>query len=149
MQLTLFTDYALRTLVYLALQEPGRLATITEVAETFQISRNHVVKIVHQLGVKGYVETVRGKHGGIRLARQAEAISLKDVVSDMENLTCLMDCKREACLLTSGCRFQGILRKALRAFLDVLDEFTLADLVKDEQRLCGLLNLPIPTRQLD
>ena len=69
MQLTLFTDYALRTLVFLALQPEKQLSTITEVADRFTISRNHVVKIVHQLGMKGYIETIRGKHGGIRLAR--------------------------------------------------------------------------------
>ncbi|MFC3913353.1 Rrf2 family transcriptional regulator [Pseudaeromonas sharmana] len=141
MQLTLFTDYALRTLTYLALQPDRRLSTITEVAEKFAISRNHVVKIVHQLGVKGYIETVRGKHGGIRLARACEEINLRDVVSDMENVTCLLDCNREGCLLSSSCRFQGIMRKAMRAFLDVLGEFTLADLVKDKARMCGLLGM--------
>ena len=144
MQLTLFTDYALRTLIYLALQPERELSTITEVAEKFQISRNHVVKIVHQLGVKGYIETVRGKHGGIRLAHTPEAINLRDVVSDMENVSCLLDCQRENCPLSSGCRFQGILRKAIRAFLAVLGEFTLRDLVKDPERMCGLLALDIP-----
>ena len=144
MQLTLFTDYALRTLIYLALQPERELSTITEVAEKFQISRNHVVKIVHQLGVKGYIETVRGKHGGIRLAHMPEAINLRDVVSDMENVSCLLDCQRENCLLSSGCRFQGILRKAIRAFLAVLGEFTLRDLVKDPERMCGLLALDLP-----
>ena len=146
MQLTLFTDYALRTLVYLALQPEDRLSTITEVAEKFQISRNHVVKIVHQLGVKGYIETVRGKHGGIRLAHTPDAINLKDVISDMGNVSCLLDCQRENCLLNSVCRFQGIMRKAMRAFLRVLAEYTLQDLVKDTDRLCGLLELEIPTR---
>lgn len=141
MQLTLFTDYALRTLTYLALQPERRLSTITEVAEKFDISRNHVVKIVHQLGVKGYIETVRGKHGGIRLARSGEEINLRDVVSDMENVSCLLDCHRDGCLLNSSCRFQGIMRKAMRAFLDVLGEFSLADLVKDKERMCGLLGI--------
>ena len=146
MQLTLFTDYALRTLTYLALQPERRLSTITEVAEKFDISRNHVVKIVHQLGVKGYIETVRGKHGGIRLARSSEEINLRDVVSDMENVSCVLDCHRDGCLLNSSCRFQGIMRKAMRAFLDVLGEFSLADLVKDKERMCGLLgkeSLPV------
>ena len=141
MQLTLFTDYALRTLTNLALQPERRLSTITEVAEKFDISRNHVVKIVHQLGVKGYIETVRGKHGGIRLARNSEEINLRDVVSDMENVSCLLDCHRDGCLLNSSCRFQGIMRKAMRAFLDVLGEFSLADLVKDKERMCGLLGI--------
>ncbi len=76
MQLTLFTDYALRTLVFLALQPEQQLSTITEVADRFSISRNHVVKIVHQLGMKGYIETIRGKHSGIRLARTSHDISL-------------------------------------------------------------------------
>jgi Rrf2 family nitric oxide-sensitive transcriptional repressor len=144
MQLTLFTDYALRTLVYLALQPEERLSTITEVADKFNISRNHVVKIVHQLGQKGYIDTIRGKHGGIRLARESEEINLRDLISDMENVSCLLDCHREACLLTSACRFQGIMRKAMRAFLNVLAEFTLADLVKDGTRMCGLLDIDVP-----
>lgn len=79
MQLTRFTDYALRTLTFLAVQPGDRLSTITEVADTFGISRNHVVKIVHQLGIKGYIETVRGKHGGIRLGRSAVSINLREV----------------------------------------------------------------------
>ena len=95
MQLTRFTDYALRTLTFLAVQPGDRLSTITEVADTFGISRNHVVKIVHQLGIKGYIETVRGKHGGIRLGRSAVSINLRDVVMDMEHVLCPVDCKRE------------------------------------------------------
>src|SRR5574344_692897 len=148
MQLTLFTDYALRTLTYLALQPEARLSNITEVAEKFEISRNQVVQLVHQSGVKGYIETVRGKHGGIRLARASSEINLRDVVSDMENVSCLLDCQREGCLLTAGCRFQGILRKAMRAFLDVLGEFTRADRVKDKDRMCGLLGLQCGDRIL-
>ena len=107
MQLTRFTDYALRTLTFLAIQPGDRLSTITEVADTFAISRNHVVKIVHQLGIKGYIETVRGKHGGIRLGRSAVSINLRDVVMDMEHVLCPVDCKRENCRLSGGCRIQG------------------------------------------
>jgi Rrf2 family transcriptional regulator, nitric oxide-sensitive transcriptional repressor len=144
MQLTLFTDYALRTLVFLALQPEKELSTITDVAERFTISRNHVVKIVHQLGMKGYIETIRGKHGGIRLARPCAEINLSDLIADMENITCLMDCQREGCRLSPGCRFQAIMRKAMRAFMSVLAEFTLADLVRDQERMCGLLGMNIP-----
>ena len=144
MQLTLFTDYALRTLVFLALQPDQQLSTITEVADRFSISRNHVVKIVHQLGMKGYIDTIRGKHGGIRLARARAEINLGDLIADMENMSCLMDCQREGCRLSPGCRFQSIMRKAMRAFMAVLAEFTLADLVRDEERMCDLLGLEIP-----
>ena len=144
MQLTLFTDYALRTLVFLALQPDQQLSTITEVADRFSISRNHVVKIVHQLGMKGYIDTIRGKHGGIRLARASAEINLGDLIADMENMSCLMDCQREGCRLSPGCRFQSIMRKAMRAFMAVLAEFTLADLVRDEERMCDLLGLEIP-----
>ena len=144
MQLTLFTDYALRTLVFLALQPEQHLSTITEVADRFSISRNHVVKIVHQLGMKGYIDTIRGKHGGIRLARARAEINLGDLIADMENMSCLMDCLREGCRLSPGCRFQSIMRKAMRAFMAVLAEFTLADLVRDEERMCDLLGLEIP-----
>ncbi|WP_024872168.1 Rrf2 family transcriptional regulator [Tolumonas lignilytica] len=149
MQLTLFTDYALRTLVFLALQPEQHLSTITEVADRFSISRNHVVKIVHQLGMKGYIETIRGKHGGIRLARVSSEINLGDLIADMENVSCLLDCQREGCRLAPGCRFQSIMRKAMRAFMGVLAEFTLADLVKDEERMCGLLGLNIPVMAVD
>ncbi|MGL5284908.1 transcriptional regulator, BadM/Rrf2 family [Aeromonas sp. RU39B] len=141
MQLTRFTDYALRTLTFLAVQPVDRLSTITEVAETFDISRNHVVKIVHQLGVKGYIETVRGKHGGIRLGRATVSINLRDVVVDMENILCPAYCKSDNCRLAGGCRIQGILRKAMNAFLDVLGEYTLADVVRDPERLCHLLGM--------
>ncbi|ENY72459.1 Rrf2 family transcriptional regulator [Aeromonas diversa] len=141
MQLTRFTDYALRTLTFLAVQPEDRLSTITEVADTFAISRNHVVKIVHQLGLKGYIETVRGKHGGIRLGRSAVSINLRDVVVDMENILCPAYCKSDNCRLAGGCRVQGILRKAMNAFLDVLGEYTLADAVRDPARLCHLLGL--------
>lgn len=144
MQLTLFTDYALRTLVFLALQPEQQLSTITEVADRFSISRNHVVKIVHQLGMKGYIDTIRGKHGGIRLARSAQDINLGNLIADMENVSCLLDCQREGCRLAPGCRFQAIMRKAMRAFMGVLSEFTLADLVRDEEQMCGLLGLEIP-----
>ena len=144
MQLTLFTDYALRTLVFLALQPEQHLSTITEVADRFSISRNHVVKIVHQLGMKGYIDTIRGKHGGIRLARARAEINLGDLIADMEDMSCLMDCQREGCRLSPGCRFQSIMRKAMRAFMAVLAEFTLADLVRDEERMCDLLGLEIP-----
>ena len=105
MQLTLFTDYALRTLVFLALQPEQHLSTITEVADRFPISRNHVVKIVHQLGMKGYIDTIRGKHGGIRLARARAEINLGDLIADMENMSCLMDCQREGCRLSPGCSY--------------------------------------------
>ncbi|MGL5949228.1 MAG: Rrf2 family transcriptional regulator [Aeromonas sp.] len=144
MQLTRFTDYALRTLTFLALQQKDRLSTISEVAQIFAISRNHVVKIVHQLGLRGYIETVRGKHGGIRLARAPEAINLRDVVMDMENVLCAVDCKRENCRLSGGCRIQGILRRAMNAFLEVLAEFTLADVARDQDRLCNLLGIDHP-----
>lgn len=139
MQLTRFTDYSLRTLTFLAIQPDDRLSTITEVADTFGISRNHVVKIVHQLGLKGYIETVRGKHGGIRLGRAAVSINLRDVVMDMENNLAPAYCKTDDCRLSGGCHIQGILRKAMNAFLDVLGEYTLADAVRDPGRLCNLL----------
>jgi Rrf2 family nitric oxide-sensitive transcriptional repressor len=89
------------------------------VADTFAISRNHVVKIVHQLGIKGYIETVRGKHGASASAA-AVSINLRDVVMDMEHVLCPVDCKRENCRLSGGCRIQGILRRAMHAFLEVL-----------------------------
>ena len=141
MQFTDYTHFSLRALTFLALQPHDRLTTITEIADAFTISRNHMVKIIHQLGLKGYVETIRGRHGGIRLAKPATHINLRSVVIDMENILSPINCKEEDCHIVSACRVQGIMRRAMNAFLDVLDEYTLADIVKHPDRLCELLGI--------
>lgn len=141
MRLTRYTDYALRVLMQVGLND-GRLVRIAEIAERFEISRNHLTKIVHQLGVRGYLETVQGRHGGIRLARCPEAIVIGDVVRDFEEGFDLVECfnaDRCDCRIQPACVLKGTLDEALDAFLGVLDNTTLADLLVPRRRLRALL----------
>jgi Rrf2 family transcriptional regulator, nitric oxide-sensitive transcriptional repressor len=142
-RLTVYTDYALRVLMYLALKE-DRLATIAEIAESYDISRNHLMKVAHQLGVAGYVETVRGRNGGLRLARPIAAIRLGEVVRYTEPDMALVSCFEPldgACALQPTCVLKGAMNRARDAFLDVLDSYTLSDLIEPRSRLSGLLGI--------
>ena len=132
MRLTTMTDYALRLLMYLA-HQPGRLCTIAEVAQAYGISQAHLMKITHQLGLAGFVETVRGKGGGMRLAAPPAAINLGAVVRAVEPDFALVECfgAENRCSLTTYCRLAGVLGGALASFLAHLDRHTLADLVPD------------------
>lgn len=141
MHLTVYTDYALRLLMYLAVKEDG-LATIAEVAASYRISRNHLMKVAHQLGLAGYVETVRGRRGGLRLAKPAGEIGLGDVVRSTEQDIALVPCFDPAaptCAIAPCCGLRGALDEARAAFFGVLDEYSLGDLVKPRGRLRGLL----------
>ncbi len=140
MQLTQYTDFALRTLLYLALTTEN--VTITEIAERYNISRNHLVKVVHNLGKLGYITTVRGRQGGLRLARAPESINLGEVVRRTEpnfNLVECFDRMNDQCILTPGCQLKSVLGKAFKAFMGVLDEYTLADLISNRRELERLL----------
>jgi Rrf2 family nitric oxide-sensitive transcriptional repressor len=143
MRLTGFTDYTLRTLVYLALQ-PDRLVTIADIARAYDISVNHLMKVVHQLGVAGDVVTVRGRHGGLRLARPASAINIGEVVRRTEPDMALVACfdSAQRCVIQVGCVLQRVLGDALAAFLAVLDGHTLADLAAPRHALAGMLGMP-------
>ena len=145
MRLTIYTDYTLRTLIYLGLSG-GRRVTISEIAEHYGISGTHLMKVVHQLGLAGDIETVRGKGGGIRLAKPPEAINVGNVVRrtepDMEIVPCMGE--SGVCAIESSCVLQSALRDALKAFLLVLDRFTLADLIAPRHKLSALLGLPRP-----
>jgi Rrf2 family nitric oxide-sensitive transcriptional repressor len=130
MRLTVYTDYSLRVLMYLALN-PQRQPTISEIATRYGISRAHVMKVVHQLGVSGYISTARGQKGGMRLARSPHDIRLGEVIRRTEPDLALVPCfdpVRTACVLTPACRLRSALQQAQAAFLSVLDGFTLADL---------------------
>lgn len=143
MRLTLHTDYALRLLMYLAVKPDGR-ATIREVAEAYEISRNHLVKVAHKLGRAGFVETLRGRGGGLRLARPADAIGIATVVRAMEEDLRLVECfdaRTDRCCISSACRLKRLLREALGAYMDVLGEATIADLVDKPKPLRRLLAL--------
>jgi Rrf2 family nitric oxide-sensitive transcriptional repressor len=139
MQLTKHTDYALRVLIYLALQEETERSTITEISEHFEISRNHLVKIVNRLGKLGYVNTIRGKSGGITLKMPPGMIVIGQVVRNMEVQLNIVDCSNPPCPIIGQCKLKGVLNKARDAFMGVLDQYTLADLVKRPDELKRLL----------
>ena len=144
MHLTRFTDYSLRVLIYLAVKGDAR-ATITEIAETFEVSRNHLMKVVQELSHKGYITAIRGKNGGLLLNRPPEEIPLGALVRDMENGLALVECFRDHsdCLITPACRLRPILNEALAAFLAVLDNYTLADMLGRQQpQLARLMQIP-------
>nr|WP_314264166.1 nitric oxide-sensing transcriptional repressor NsrR [uncultured Moellerella sp.] len=138
MQLTSFTDYGLRALIYLASLPEGKMTSITEVTEVYGVSRNHMVKIINQLSHLGYVKAVRGKNGGIMLGQLAENIRVGAVVRALEPLS-LVNCSGEFCHITPACRLKGVLQQALEQFLQELDKHTLADMVKDNNPLYRLL----------
>ncbi len=133
MQLTRYTDYSLRVLMYLA-AHPERLVTISEISSAYDISRNHVVKVVHELGSLGFVRTQRGKQGGMELARPAAEINIGDVVRHTEKTLAAVNCNAPPCLIRSACDLRGVLFEARDAFLAVLDRYTLRDLTNQQQR---------------
>jgi Rrf2 family nitric oxide-sensitive transcriptional repressor len=132
MQLTSHTDYALRVLIYLA-KNPEQKVTIGELAEFFKISRNHLVKVVHNLSVKGFIRSIRGKGGGLYLAKPAEQINIGDVVRQMEGHFHIVDCfnstKAGLCRLHPHCGLTAVLTNALEQFLLVLDATRLSDIL--------------------
>lgn len=136
MRLTTMTDFAMRLLMYVA-QQRDRLCTIAEVAEAYGISEAHLMKITHQLGQAGLLETVRGKGGGMRLALPPEQINVGAVVRLTEPDFGLVECFEAGsprCILTGNCQLAAIVDGALRAFLGHLDRYTLADLVPQATR---------------
>jgi Rrf2 family nitric oxide-sensitive transcriptional repressor len=142
MRLTAYTDYTLRTLIFLAIKPSGQ-ATIAEVARAYGISEAHLTKVAHHSGLAGDVATVRGRRGGLRLGRPPEAISLGAVVRRTESDFDLVMCFEDAasCPIVSACVLRTALKEALAAFLAVLDRYTLADLVAPRSDLAGLVGL--------
>lgn len=141
MRLTVYTDYALRLLMYLALKDDG-LATISEIANSYGISRNHLMKVAYELGAAGYIETVRGRGGGLRLAKPVDTIRLGDVVRHTEPDMALVTCfkpREEPCAIRRCCVLRDALERACVAFMDVLDGYSLADLVQPRSRLRSML----------
>jgi Rrf2 family transcriptional regulator, nitric oxide-sensitive transcriptional repressor len=140
MKLTRYTDYALRVLMHLAVQ-PRQLTSISNMARAYGISQNHLVKVVQDLRVAGFVEAVRGRTGGIRLGRPAEEIVLGEVVRHTEEGFDLVNCSQ--CLIAPACALTGALHHALGAFMDVLDGYTLADLTNTRsEALRRILAIP-------
>ncbi|MGS0681023.1 Rrf2 family transcriptional regulator [Shewanella sp. 125m-7] len=140
MQLTRYTDYGLRTLMYLALHsERESLFRISEITEVFDLSANHISKVVHHLGKLGYLQTVRGKSGGFKLAKPASEINIGQVVRALENSLAPIDCSKPYCLFTPACKLKGVLADAVNAYLAVLDAYTLDMIVTNKQDLKSLL----------
>lgn len=143
MQLSAFSDYSLRALMHAALRNP-ELVTIDEVAAAFDISRNHLVKVVHHLGIHGYLSTRRGVGGGFTLARPAKEISLGAVVRQTEGNKAVVDCRdrnSELCRIFPVCRMKAILNEAASVFFEALDRYTLADLVRTPSPMKQLLQI--------
>ncbi|HVU26442.1 MAG TPA: Rrf2 family transcriptional regulator [Verrucomicrobiae bacterium] len=143
MQLSAYSDYAIRVLMQTALRQPERM-TVAEVAETFGVSRHHLVKIVHDLGRHGYLATQRGIGGGFTLGRAPESIRLGDIVRLGEESDTVIDCREDGnrlCRLLPACRLKNILDEAARAFFAVLDDCTLADLIQQPSRMRDALGI--------
>lgn len=139
MQLTIFTDYGLRSLMYLA-AHPERRCSVREIAEHYGISRNHLVKVVHRLAQLGYVDSAKGKGGGIVIAQQARQLKLGDLVRALEPNMDIVECfnkETNTCRITSGCQLKHYLFDARKAFLASLDKHTLADAVRDRSLFLG------------
>ncbi|MBN9654380.1 Rrf2 family transcriptional regulator [Halobacillus litoralis] len=144
MRLKKYTDYALRVLIFTASKRNGELANKKEISEVFNISENHLGKIIHELNKLELIETLRGRSGGIRLAKEPAEINIGNVVRAMEDdfhlLECF-DCATNYCVITPACKLKGVLHEALRAFLNVLDKYTLEDLLTNKQELRALMGL--------
>lgn len=141
MRVTTFTDYTLRVLMYLAI-EPGRLATIPEIAAAYGISENHLMKVAYRLAQTGVVESIRGKGGGVRLAKRPQDIRLGAVIRASEGAAPIVEClspEGSCCPLTPSCRLAGVLSDAFKALYDSLDAYTLEDLMCNRQALRRLL----------
>lgn len=167
MRLTNYSDYALRSLIYLAVKpEPQVLANISDIADSYNISKSHLTKIIHQLGQLGYIESIRGKNGGIRLAYAPKDINLGVLIKQIEPDFDLVECfatpvssddreprstglpitlineeadKSVGCVITPVCQLKGVFFEALTAFITVLEKYTLADIIKNEDELATLL----------
>ncbi|WP_372800123.1 RrF2 family transcriptional regulator [Paracoccus seriniphilus] len=135
MKLSRYTDYALRVLIQLATQ-PDRLISISQIAATYDISHNHLMKIVQDLGRAGFVETQRGRNGGLRLGRPADQITIGAVVRHTETQTAIVDCS--TCLIAQGCGLPRMFSEAQQAFLAVLDRYRLSDAVMNSDELMGM-----------
>jgi Rrf2 family nitric oxide-sensitive transcriptional repressor len=142
MRITRYTDYALRVLMYLAVCD--QRATIADIAARYDISKNHLMKVVQQLNQLGYLDATRGKNGGLQLSRPAGEINLGALVRDTEQDFAIVECFNSAtdtCTLTPVCRLKGIFAEALAAFIAILDNYTLADLTPNKKHHIQLLRL--------
>lgn len=129
MQLSRFTDYSLRVLFYVASHNDQR-CTLAEIAQFYQISIEHLRKVVHSLSKANYLATFRGKNGGILLNRSPEQINIGEVIRHTEGMSPLIDCEAQKCCLSGFCSLDRALHEAQKAFYNVLHTYTLADLLQ-------------------
>lgn len=142
MRLTTFTDYTIRVLIFLALDRE-KLTTVGQLASSYGVSRNHLTKVVHYLGQQGYIETLRGKGGGMRLAQNPDGINIGALVRQTERNSVLVECFNPdgcECRIAPACRLAGVLAEAQEAFYQVLEKYTLADLMINAPALDQLLS---------
>ncbi|EAR60659.1 RrF2 family transcriptional regulator [Neptuniibacter caesariensis] len=139
MQLSRFTDYTLRVLFYVATNDK-RLVTLSEIAKCYDISVEHLRKVVHALSKAGHLATFRGKNGGIKLAKHPSEINIGEVIAEAEGRQPLINCGQQMCRLTGFCTLQSVLGEAQTAFMRVLDQYTLADMLESTDMRESLIN---------
>lgn len=143
-RLTVYTDYSLRTLLYLGVRGQDHLATIQEIADAYQISKNHLMKVTYDLGQHGYIETIRGRGGGIRLAMDPKDINIGEVVRKTEEDFHIVECfnpESNLCKISAECQLKFALNQALKAYFAVLDSYTLADVLASKDALTELFGI--------
>lgn len=144
MQLKKYTDYALRVLIFTGMKREGELASIKEISDTFSISHHHLSKVVHELNKGELLETVRGRYGGIRLAKSPKEINIGVIVRSLEQDFVLLECfdrDKNQCIISPACKLKHVLHEAMDAFFSVLDRYTLEDLIVNEDELLTLMGL--------
>ncbi|PET66034.1 Rrf2 family transcriptional regulator [Bacillus sp. AFS001701] len=133
MRLTTYSDYSLRVLIFLSSEPREKLVNIKDIAEAYDISKNHLMKIIYNLGKMGYIETIRGRNGGIRLAKLPSEINIGEIIRKTEEDFNIVECFEHGntCVITPVCSLKHIFNNALEQFLHVLDQYTLDDIVKN------------------
>ncbi len=147
MELSRFTDYALRVLMFTASRDPEKV-TLRELSDAYRISHHHLVKIVHKLGALGYLRNQRGRSGGIHIGRPPEEIRVGDVIRHTETHFNLVECfnsETDMCRISPACQLKGVFHEARDAFLGVLDAYTVADLVQQRRSILKLLQINMPS----
>lgn len=145
MRLTLYTDYSLRVLLYLGMKDSEKLSTIQEIADAYNISKNHLMKVTHDLGQLGLIETIRGRGGGIRLNVDPKEINIGQVVRHTEEDFHIVECfdkDNNLCKISPSCQLKHALQESMIAFVAVLDKYTLADFLHSKDEMMSLLQMP-------
>lgn len=140
MKLTTYTDFGIRTLMYLATLPEGTRSSSADVANVYQASRNHIAKVIAHLSALGYIQSSRGKNGGIWLIQPAEEINIGKLIRQLENNLSGIDCQTTNCRLTSACKLKVALQAGTDAFLATMDQFYLSHLIENKNELNEILH---------